>query len=98
MRRTSLALIAALTLTLPMTSCYTMTHQVGNGGTGATTTTERQWYALWGLVPLGEVDSKEMANGATDYTVKTEQNFLDIVIGFFTTFVTIVPFTVEVEK
>ena len=94
----SLALALALALVLPTTGCYTMTHQVGSGGTHTSVDSERQWYALWGLVPFHKVDSQKLAHGASDYTVKTEQNFLDIVIGFFTGFVSIVPFTVEVER
>jgi len=75
-----------------------MTHTVGNGGSGKTTVTERQWYALWGLVPINPKDSKDMAKGADNYTVTTKSTFLDQVISAFTGAVTISCQTIEVEK
>jgi hypothetical protein len=93
---TSLALLGALTL--PMASCYTMTHQVGDGGSGAATSSERQWYILWGLVPLNSVDSHEMAGGASDYTVTTEQSALDVLINIFTAWITVYSREITVSK
>ena len=97
---TALALSLALCLALvaPLSSCYTMTHQVGAGAQSDSEESERQWYILWGLIPLNTVDSQEMADGATDYTVETEHSFVDILISLVTTWVTIVPFTVTVTK
>ena len=92
----SLAGIVALALAL--SGCFTLTHEVGKGAQGSSETEKRQWYALWGLVPLGETDSKEMANGATDYTVKSEQNIVDIILNLFTGIVTINSMTVTVTK
>ena len=91
-----IALTAALSL--PMTSCYTMSHEVGNGGTTASETSERQWFVLWGLVPINSVDSQAMAGGATNYTVTTEQSFLDVVINIFTGWVTVYSREITVTK
>jgi len=41
------------------------------------TVEERQWDVLWGLVPINEVKSEEMAGDAEDYVVDTELTFLD---------------------
>ncbi|MCP4460260.1 MAG: hypothetical protein GY816_19885 [Cytophagales bacterium] len=94
--------IQILTLTLVlgfgMSSCYTIEHTVGSGAQGGSTETARQWFALWGLVPISEADSKQMAGGATDYTIETKASFVDIVIGIFTGIVTIAPRTVTVTK
>jgi hypothetical protein len=80
------------------TACSTHIHTVGNGGSGSSVTAERQWYVLWGLVPINKVDSKAMAGGATNYTVKTEQSFIDGLISIVTSFVTVSARTVEVSK
>jgi hypothetical protein len=91
-----LALTAALSL--PMTSCYTMSHQVGNGGTTASETSERQWFILFGLVPINTVDSHAMAGGATDYTVTTEQSVIDVIINIFTSWITVYSREITVTK
>ncbi len=98
MKNSLIAVALVLTLGVSSSSCYTMTHQVGTGASAGQTVEKRQWYALWGLLPVGEVDSHEMAGGAANYTVKTEQNVVDVIIGFFTSWVSFVPFTVEVQK
>ncbi|RED91304.1 Bor/Iss family lipoprotein [Marinoscillum furvescens] len=88
----------ALLIMLSVSSCYTMTHTVGAGAQGTSTTAKKQWYALWGLVPISNVDTKAMAGGASDYTITTQQSFGDGVIGMFTGIVTIQPRTVKVTK
>ncbi len=93
---TSLALVGALAL--PMTSCFTMTHKVGDGGTGQSELAERQWYILFGLVELNSVRSKELAGDAAAYTVTTEWTPLDILINLFTGLVTITSREVSVSK
>lgn len=92
----TLALVGALAL--PMSSCYTMSHQVGDGGTGASTTSERQWFLLWGLVGLNHVDSHAMAGGASNYTVTTEQSVIDVLLNILTGWVTIYSREVTVTK
>jgi predicted small secreted protein len=81
-----------------MTSCYTSSHMIGSGAKGGEVIQNRQWFALFGLVPINKVDSKAMAGGATDYTLTTTHSFVDQLIGIFTGFVTIYPITVEVKK
>ena len=63
--------------------CFTAQHRVGAGAQGSATIEERQWYAIWGLIPINRVDSQRMARGATDYDVTTEMNVLDIIINVF---------------
>jgi len=92
------SLLLAAALGLSMTSCYTMTHTVGQGASTEETATERQWYLFWGLLKLNDVDSHEMADGADNYTVKTEQSFLDIVINIFTGLATIHSREITVTK
>ena len=85
-------------VTMLFASCATHVHTVGNGGQSSQTIQKKQWFALWGLVPINTVDSKAMADGAKDYTIKTEQSFIDGVITIFTSMVTINVRTVEVKK
>lgn len=88
----------AMLVAILMTSCFTLEHTVGTGATGAGTEKAVQWYALWGAVPLNNVDSKQMAGGAENYTIKSEHTFGDQVISFFTSIVTINRQTVTVKK
>ena len=91
-----IAVLAVTTVLLG--GCFTMNHVVGEGAKTGVTKTDRQWYALWGLVPINTVDTKAMAGSATQYTIKTEYTPLDFVINIFTSFVTIESMTVEVTK
>ena len=78
--------------------CSTHIHKVGNGPQGNDMTEVRQWYVLFGLVPLNEVNTQSMAGGTTDYEIKTEHTVLDFVIGIFTGLVSIHSRTVTVTK
>jgi len=91
----SLLLLASM---LIMVGCSTHMHVVGDGAKGGTKDSARQWYILFGLVPLNDVNSKAMAGGASNYTIKTQATFLDGVIGIFTGIVTVSCRTVEVSK
>ncbi len=88
----------AVISTFLLSSCFTMKHTVGDGGQGLNSTEERQWFILFGLVPINEVDSKQMSGGATDYTVTTEATPVDVIIGMFTGMVSVQPMTVKVTK
>lgn len=81
-----------------MAGCYSQKFVVGEGAKGNQVVSERQWYILWGLVPLNTVDVQKMAAGATNYTIVTEHTFVDQLIAAFTGIVTVSPKTVEVRK
>ena len=53
---------------------------------------------MGGLIPINKVDAKEMAKGAKDYTIKTEQSALDIIINIATGWATVYSRTVEVKR
>ena len=78
--------------------CASHTHVVGNGAQGIDTTEARQWYILWGMVPINDVDTNAMAGGATDYEITTQFNMIDIVINAVVANVSILSRTVTVEK
>ena len=61
--------------------CAAHIHQVGKGAQGYDTTEARQWYILWGLVPINDVNTNTMAGGATDYEITTSYTPIDFIIG-----------------
>ncbi len=78
--------------------CSTHVHTVGDGPQGNDMIESRQWYVLWGLVPMNVVDTNAMAGAATDYEITTEHTALDFIINVFTGAVTISSRTVTVRK
>lgn len=94
------SLVVALTLCVALlaSGCMTHVHVIGEGAKGGVVEQERQWYALWGLIPINKVDAKEMAKGAKDYTIKTEQSALDVIINIATGWATVYSRTVEVKR
>ncbi len=95
MKKLSLALVMAAVM---FSSCFTLTHTVGSGGSGGEKIEKRAWYILWGLVPLNTVESKAMAGNATNYTVTSSRTALDVIINIFTGIVTVGSQTVTVQK
>ena len=81
-----------------MVGCAAHTHMVGNGAQGNEVSQQRQWYVLFGLVPINNVDTHQMSQGAADYTIKTEQSALDVIINIFTSAVSVTSRTVTVTQ
>ena len=81
--------------------CSTHVHKVGNGAQSNDMNDmieTRQWYVLFGLVPINEVDTNAMAGEATDYEITTELTAIDIIINLFTGVVSVGSRTVTVRK
>ena len=101
-KMTAVTLVAAMLMVTAASNigCYTQKFDVGTGGTGGQRQQFTQWFILWGLVPLTNVeDDVEAATaGSPNYTVITQFTALDVLIGIFTNIVTIGPKTVTVEK
>jgi hypothetical protein len=97
-RKVVIVALAALILVCA-TGCMAHTHTVGAGSKGmGAPRTARQWYILWGIVPINQMDSKYLAGDATDYTVHTWVSPLDFIINLFTGYVSIYTRSVEVWK
>ena len=80
--------VVALSLTaIVMSSCNATMHTVGTGGKGDCKSvgqydaTAKQWYLFYGLLPLNHVDSKNLAGGAQNYTIRTTTTFVDGLIA-----------------
>ena len=80
--------------------CATQTHihNVGNGAQGIDMMEARQWYVLWGLVPINQVSTKAMAGEATDYEIMTGYTTRDFIMNIITGWVSINSRTVAVRK
>ena len=80
-----------------LTSCYSYTSVVGSGAEGNSQTSKWNNYLLFGLAPVGVSDSKQMADGAENYTVFTRHSFVNgLVAGI--TFGIYTPTTTTVTK
>ena len=81
------SVIALLALGIILSSCNATMHTVGTGGKGNCKSVgqydakKKQWYLFWGLLPLNKVDSKALAGGAQNYTVRTTTSFGDGLIA-----------------
>ena len=78
--------------------CSAHVHTVGNGPQGNTVTEARQWYILFGYMPLNIVDTNAIAGEATDYEIRTEQKAIDIIMSLFTGVISVHSRTVTVQK
>jgi PBP1b-binding outer membrane lipoprotein LpoB len=67
-----------------LTSCFSYTSVVGNGAQGNNQTTQWNHYVIFGLAPVGVSDSKQMAGGASDYSVHTRQSFVNGLVSAIT--------------
>ena len=91
-------IVLVFVVALFATSCLSHRHIVGNGPQTGVKIERKQWYALWGLVPVGFVDTKELAGDAKDYKIYTRQNAGDFFLNILTGIVTFQSRTVTVTK
>lgn len=99
MARKSLLVVMAGLILIGSIGCMAHTHTVGAGSRGmGPPATARQWYILWGIIPINSVDSKHLAGDAVDYTVHSWRSPLDIIINILTHFISIHSRTIEVYR
>ena len=77
-RRISLALLPVL---LCASGCMAHFHSVGLGSTGTREVSARQFYLLFGLVRLNDIDTQRMAPDLTSYTIETSYSFVDMLLS-----------------
>ena len=78
MKKLGLTLSVSILL---LSACSTHSHVIGNGPQTGVTETARQYYILFGLVPLNKVDTNSMIDGATDYKLETGTRGMDVLIS-----------------
>jgi hypothetical protein len=93
-----LSVVLLIVVILFVIGCATHVHQVGKGAQGNETMEARQWYILWGLVPINNVDTNTMAAQTTDYEITTSTTPVDFIIGAVAGSITINCRTVTVRK
>ena len=79
----SIKLMVVSTLLFSLFACASHTHVVGSGPQYGNTVSARQYYALYGLIPLGiggGADTKAMAGDAENYAIETKAGGMDYVI------------------
>ena len=77
-----ITLIVSSVLVLTLMACATHTHDVGKGAQGDAVKKGRQLWVI-NLVPINQVDTAAMAGDATDYTIQTQVDFVDILVTVF---------------
>ena len=61
--------------------CSTHVHTVGTGPQTGVKNTARQYYLLYGLIPLNSVDTDGMAGSVANYEIQTQVGPMDAVIN-----------------
>jgi len=90
--------LIVLILSMTTAGCFTQRFVVGEGSQTGETVKSRQWYVLFGLVPINQTDADQLADGAANYTIETKFTALDVIIGIFTSAASVYPRTVKVTK
>jgi len=81
-RRLCTLALVTLVLVLPLaTSCKTHRHRIAGGATGIGQQSERQWYWLFGLAQINEVNVQRMVPDLTSYDIETSQTFVDFLLA-----------------
>jgi len=101
MKRTWIALFCCASM-IALSGCSTLNHRVGSGAPddAPTVASKRQWYALFGLIPINKVDGGQMAKekGLTNnYTIKSQASLIDQIFNCFTGILTISGQSVKVK-
>ena len=79
--------------------CSRHTHTIGYGPDPdyPVMTSQRQWYLLYGLVPINEVDTQKMVDGRRNYEIITQVTLIDWIYTGFLYFATVTCRTVSVR-
>jgi hypothetical protein len=75
--------LAAASLLLLSGACVSHQHTVGLGATGTGEAQQRQYFVLFGLVQVNEVDTQRMAADLSSYTIDTRFSLIDLLLAPF---------------
>lgn len=90
--------VAMLLLVLVLSSCTAHVYQMGSGPQNGQTIQARQWYILWGLIPLNDPAIDQMIGECENYQIRTAQEPVDVVMNIFTSYITVNSRTITVTK
>jgi hypothetical protein len=99
-----LGLIVLIAFSVAAVGCFTI--RVGGKGelapsteTGTKIAEKRYWYALWGLVPLGDNSTDSLIpDTVKKVRVETKYTLVDALINMFTFIVTVETFKAEIYE
>ncbi len=102
--RTLISVVLLIAILISVAGCFTI--KVGGKAELAPSTEEgtkiagkRYWYALWGLVPIGDNSTDSLIPGTVKrIRVETKYKVSDFFINIFTGLVTIETFSVEIYE
>jgi len=97
MRKTISKFACIFTLSILMSSCYTLSYEVGDGAQTGIEVKKKNHYVVYGLAGISTSDPTEMAGSAENYNVKIEHSFIDGLINAIT-FGIYTPTTTTVTK
>lgn len=76
----SVRALLAVALSFAATGCVSHQHVVGLGPTGTGSVSARQYYVLFGLLQVNEVDTQRFAPELTSYAIDTRFSLTDLVL------------------
>ena len=79
MKTKTVVLMVATTLLI--VGCATHVHTIGTGPKTGVRVTARQFYLLYGLIPLNTVNTDEMADNSANYEIQTQVGIVDVGIA-----------------
>ncbi|MBL8756691.1 MAG: hypothetical protein JNK15_25570 [Planctomycetes bacterium] len=89
---------ASLALVLPfLAGCVSHRHVVGLGGSDTNVVAARQYYVMFGLFAVNDVDTQRMAGDLTSYSIETGYGLVDVVLAPFLLPLTLTSRTVKVR-
>ena len=73
--------VLAAALLMPLCSCMGHSHVVGVGPTGLGTESARQYYILFGLVPLNTVNAQRVTGDLSSYEIYSSYSTMDLLLS-----------------
>jgi len=77
MKKSILNTIFSVCLVMMLSSCYSLTYNVGQGAQAGVSVSAKNHFLIGGLVAVGTSNPTMMAGGAKDYTVNIQHSFID---------------------
>lgn len=89
--------LLAVALSFAATGCVSHQHVVGLGPTGTGSVSARQYYMLFGLLQVNEVDTQRFAPELTSYSIDTRFSLTDLLLTTLLLPLTVTTRTVTVK-
>ena len=97
MKKSLLNTVFSVCLVMMLSSCYSLTYNVGQGAQAGVTVSAKNHFLIFGLIDAQTSDPTKMAGGAKDYTVNIQHSFIDGLLASLTSGL-YTPTTITVTK